>query len=150
MILLSQPGAPPYFSLRVSRSARELWYFSGRYFLVYLENNFTMLPGCCPPSNLSCSPSHRKYSFLHPSTAKFWASSKTPFISFPRLLLHLAHIFVCTYWFIFFFKILFIYSWETHRERGGEGKGRSKLHVGSPTRDPIPEPQDQALSWRQR
>ena len=42
----------------------------------------------------------------------------------------------------FFFKILFIYSWETHtqrRERGRDpGRGRSRLHAGSPMRDSIP------------
>ena len=32
----------------------------------------------------------------------------------------------------FFFKILFIYLWQTHRERGRDiGRGRSRLHVGS-------------------
>ena len=48
----------------------------------------------------------------------------------------------------FFFKkkILFIYSWETHRERG---RGRSRLHAGSLTWDLIPELQDNALGQRQ-
>ena len=40
---------------------------------------------------------------------------------------------------IFFFKILFICSWETHRERGRDtGRGRSRLHTGSRMRDSIP------------
>ena len=43
-------------------------------------------------------------------------------------------------WFIFL-KILFFYSWETQRERGRKiGRGRSRLHAGSPMRDLIPGP----------
>ena len=52
----------------------------------------------------------------------------------------------------FFFKILFIYSWETQRERERErergrdtGRERSRLHAGSPTWDSIPGLQDEAL-----
>ena len=38
-----------------------------------------------------------------------------------------------------FLKILFIYSWETHRERGRDiGRGRRRLHAGSQTWDSIP------------
>lgn len=42
----------------------------------------------------------------------------------------------------FFFKILFIISWETHRERGGDigRRGRSRLSVGSPMWDSIWHP----------
>ena len=44
-----------------------------------------------------------------------------------------------------FFKILFIH--ERHTERGRDiGRGRSRLPVGSPMPDLIPEPQDDALS----
>ena len=61
---------------------------------------------------------------------------------------------------IFFFKILFIHSWETQREREKEtgkerergrdtGRGRSRLHAGSPMWDLIPGPQDHTLGWRQ-
>ena len=46
--------------------------------------------------------------------------------------------------------ILFIYSWETQRERGRDtGRGRSKLHAGSPMWDSIPGLQDHTLGWRQ-
>ena len=60
--------------------------------------------------------------------------------------------------FLFFFKILFIHSWQTHRERGGDtGRGRSRSHAGSPMWDSIPgwsgdsilALQDHALGWRQ-
>ena len=55
--------------------------------------------------------------------------------------------------FLFFFKILFIYSQETQRERErGEreigrdtGRGRIRLHAGSPTWDLIPGLQDHTL-----
>ena len=48
------------------------------------------------------------------------------------------------------FYILFIYSWETHTERGGHiGRGRSRLYAGSPMWDLIPGLQDHALSRRQ-
>ena len=50
--------------------------------------------------------------------------------------------------FFFFFKILFIY--DRHRERGRDtGRGRSRLHAGSPMCDPIPGPQDHSLGQRQ-
>ena len=49
-----------------------------------------------------------------------------------------------------FFKILFIYSRETQRERGRDpGRGRSRIHAGSPMWDLIPGLQDNALSQRQ-
>ena len=49
----------------------------------------------------------------------------------------------------YFFKDLLIYSWETQRERGRDtGRGRSRLHAGSPTWDSIPGPQGHALGWR--
>ena len=53
---------------------------------------------------------------------------------------------------IFLKDFLFINSWETHRERKrgrDTGRGRSRLHAGSPTLDPIRGLQDQALGWRQ-
>ena len=58
-------------------------------------------------------------------------------------------------WFSFFFFLrfcLFIYSWETQRERGrdtGRSRGRSRLHAGSLIWDSIPDLQDDALGWRQ-
>ena len=55
--------------------------------------------------------------------------------------LHVNFICVCV------FKILFIYSWETHRERQGY-RGRSKLPVGNLIWDLIPGPWDHALSQR--
>ena len=40
-----------------------------------------------------------------------------------------------------FLKILFIYSWETWRERGRDtGRGRSRLLAGSLMWDLIPDP----------
>lgn len=51
---------------------------------------------------------------------------------------------------LFFLKILFVYSWETHRERSRDlGRGRSRFLAGSPMWDSIPEPWDHALSRRQ-
>ena len=51
---------------------------------------------------------------------------------------------------IFFFQILFIYSRETQIERGRDtGRGRSRLHAGSPMWDLIPGLQDHALGRRQ-
>ena len=49
-----------------------------------------------------------------------------------------------------FFKILFFYSWETQRERQrhNTGRGRSRLHAGSPMWDSIPGPQDHVLGRR--
>ena len=49
--------------------------------------------------------------------------------------------------FVFVF-VLFICSWETQRGRDTDG-GRSRLPVGSPMWDLIPELWDHALSWRQ-
>ena len=50
----------------------------------------------------------------------------------------------------FILKILFIYSWETERERGRDiGRGRSRLHAGSPMLDSVPRPQDHTLSQSQ-
>ena len=64
---------------------------------------------------------------------------------------HLAHssvflpLFVCL-----FFKIPFIYSWETERERGRDtGRGRSRPHAGSPMQDLILGHQDHAPGRRQ-
>ena len=47
---------------------------------------------------------------------------------------------------IIFFKILFIYTWETQR---GRDIDRSRLPVGSPMSDSIPRPWDLDLSQRQ-
>ena len=50
----------------------------------------------------------------------------------------------------FFFKKDFVYLFMRDKERGREtGRGRSRLPVGSPMRDSIPEPRDQNLSQRQ-
>ena len=50
----------------------------------------------------------------------------------------------------FFLNILFIYSWETWKERSKDaGRGRSRLYAGSLTWDSIPGPQDHALGQRQ-
>ena len=52
--------------------------------------------------------------------------------------------------FYFVFKVLFIYSWEMHRERGKDtGRGRRRLPARSPMWDSIPGSQDHALSQRQ-
>ena len=50
--------------------------------------------------------------------------------------------------FFFSLKILFIYSWEIQRGRD-MGRGRSRLHAGSPVQDSIPELQDHTLGRRQ-
>ena len=51
---------------------------------------------------------------------------------------------------IFFLKkILFIYSCVRERERQSTGRGRSRLHAGSPMWDSIPGLQDHALGRRQ-
>ena len=55
----------------------------------------------------------------------------------------------------YFFKDLFIYLFMREREREREreaetqAEGRSRLHAGSPTWDPIPGLQDHALGRRQ-
>ena len=52
--------------------------------------------------------------------------------------------------YLFLKRFFFIYSWEIHTERGRDtGRGRSRLHAGSPMWDSIPGPQDHALSQRQ-
>ena len=43
-------------------------------------------------------------------------------------------------WWLFFLKILFVYSWETHRERQRLGRGRTRLPVRSPMWNSIPDP----------
>ena len=60
------------------------------------------------------------------------------------------HVFSWTYEHIsFFFNDLFIYSSETHRERGRDtGRGRSRLPAGSLMRSSILGPQDHNLSQR--
>ena len=48
----------------------------------------------------------------------------------------------------YFLKILFIY--DRHRKRGRDtGRGRGRLHAGSPTRDSVLGLQDHALGQRQ-
>ena len=50
---------------------------------------------------------------------------------------------------IIFFLRFCLFMRDTERERGRDiGRGRSRLHAGSPTWDLIPGPQDQALSQR--
>ena len=49
----------------------------------------------------------------------------------------------------FFFKILFIYSWETQRKDRDIGRGRSRLLTGSLMWDSILGPRDHDLSQRQ-
>ena len=50
----------------------------------------------------------------------------------------------------FFKKRFYLFIHERHRERGRDtGRGRSRLHAGSPTWDSIPGPQDHTLGWRQ-
>ena len=49
---------------------------------------------------------------------------------------------------IIFLKTLFIYSWVTQRDRN-TGRGRGRLHAGSPTWDSIPGFQDHDLGQRQ-
>ena len=57
---------------------------------------------------------------------------------------------ICHESLFFLFKILFIYSWETQRERGKDiGRERSRLHARSLIWDSILELQDQALNQRQ-
>ena len=46
----------------------------------------------------------------------------------------------------YFFKILFIYLWETHTHRGRDiGRGRSRLLAGSPMWDLVPGPSGSLL-----
>ena len=50
---------------------------------------------------------------------------------------------------ILFFLIFYLFMIVTERDRGRDtGRGRSRLHAGSPMRNLIPGLQDQALSWR--
>ena len=50
----------------------------------------------------------------------------------------------------YFLFIYFIHGRHTQRERGIDtGRGRSRLHAGSPTRDSIPGLQDRAPGQRQ-
>ena len=57
--------------------------------------------------------------------------------------------FCCSHSFLHILKnILFIH--ERHTERGSDtGRGRSRLHAGSPMQDSIPGPRGDVLSWRQ-
>lgn len=65
-------------------------------------------------------------------------------------LMNQASSFFCLFFLPFFKKrfLKFIYSWETHRGRD-TGRGRSRLHAGSPMWDSIPGLQDRTLSQRQ-
>ena len=50
----------------------------------------------------------------------------------------------------FFKKIFYLFIHERHRERGRDiGRGRSRLHAGSPMWDLIPGPQDHNLTLEQ-
>ena len=53
---------------------------------------------------------------------------------------------------LFFFKdFIYLFMIDSQRERGRDtGRGRSRLHAGSPTWDSIPGLQDHALGWRRR
>ena len=52
--------------------------------------------------------------------------------------------------FLGFFLRFYSFIHERHRERGRDtGRGRSRLHAGSPMWDSIPGPQDHALGQRQ-
>ena len=52
--------------------------------------------------------------------------------------------------FSFFLEILFVYSWETQKERGRDtGRGKSRLNAGSPTWDSNPRLRDHDLIQRQ-
>ena len=51
--------------------------------------------------------------------------------------------------FVPFFKILFIYSWETQRERQRHKQREKQAPCGEPVWDSIPGPQGHALSQRQ-
>ena len=64
------------------------------------------------------------------------------YISFPCLITAISTLF-------FFFKILFIYSWEARRKGQRHRRGRSRLHAGSPMWDSILGLQDDALGQRQ-
>ena len=55
---------------------------------------------------------------------------------------------ILNYSFLFFYKILFIYSWEAHREREREAEGEAGSMRGL-TRDLIPGLQDHTLGQRQ-
>ena len=49
-----------------------------------------------------------------------------------------------------FLKRFYLFIHERHTERGRDtGRGRSRLHAGSPMQDSIPGPRDHALSQRQ-
>ena len=57
----------------------------------------------------------------------------------------------CSCILFFFFKILFIYSWETQRGRDkGQSSGEAGSMQGARRGTPIPGPQDHALGWRRR
>ena len=59
-------------------------------------------------------------------------------------------VFQLFFYFLFFLKILFIYLSMIDIERGRDtGRGRSRLHAGSPTWDSIPGLQDGAPGQRQ-
>ena len=73
--------------------------------------------------------------------------------SFPLLLGRKTCLTHWAYWricMVNFFSFFFIYSWKTQRKRGRDiGRGRSRLHAGSPMWDPVPGLRDHALSRRQ-
>ena len=54
------------------------------------------------------------------------------------------------FYFIYFFKKIYLFIHERHTERGrNTGRGRSRLHAGSPMWDSIPGFQDHTLSGKQ-
>ena len=60
------------------------------------------------------------------------------------------HTFVLSVMYSFFKKRFYLFIHERHKERGKDtGRGRSRLHAGSPMWDSIPGLWDHNLSWRQ-
>ena len=83
------------------------------------------------------------YMLFYRTIEAFHISIVTPYIVVPLTT------FNCFLYNIFK-KILFIYLWETHRERDRNiGRGRSRLPAGSLMQDLIPGPQDHDMSRRQ-
>ena len=72
----------------------------------------------------------------------------------PFLTLTLGKVSLCRTFFFFFLKILFIYSWEAHRERAREAETQAEGEAGSMqgaqrgTRSQVSK--DHVLGWRQR
>ena len=93
---------------------------------------------CLPPTRLE-TPSEGPIACGHPGPAL--PPATRVFLGVPQF----------TFYFIFIFIILtdFIYLFMNDREGGRDpGRGRSRLHVGSPTWDPIPDLQDHTPGGR--